>query len=378
MRHLNFGDQGTCKGEHRNHTSSGCRGATKQGTKSTVRLGNLHELVDVKLDFNVAWRTQMKTMKALRFDEYGPPSVLSIQELPLPDLKTGEALVELHASAINPSDVKNVAGVFKASLPRIPGRDFAGVVVAGDGWKGKEVWGSGAGFGVWRDGTHAQYIVVSSDGLSEKPAQLSMEEASTVGVPYLAAWSGLVDAANIQAGETVLVTGALGAVGRAVTQIAHWKKAKVIGADISDNPSDADVFINIKAKELSAEVKALTNGKGTDLVFDAVGGPMFEPCLKSLRVGGRQVAITSFGNGRVEFSLVDFYHNLQRLIGVDTMKLSGPAIANIMDKLRAGFEDGYLRTAPVQKWLLDQAIDAYAVVEKGASSKKHVLLPHSS
>jgi NADPH2:quinone reductase len=99
----------------------------------------------------------MKTMKALRFEKYGPPSVLAIQELPVPDLKTGEALVELHASAINPSDVKNVAGVFKASLPRIPGRDFAGVVVAGDGWKGKEVWGSGAGFGISRDGTCAIY-----------------------------------------------------------------------------------------------------------------------------------------------------------------------------------------------------------------------------
>jgi NADPH2:quinone reductase len=314
-------------------------------------------------------------MKALRFEKYGPPSVLAIQELPVPDLKTGEALVELHASAINPSDVKNVAGVFKASLPRIPGRDFAGVVVAGDGWKGKEVWGSGAGFGISRDGTHAH---AGLDGLSRKPALLSMEDASAVGVPYLAAWSGLVDAANVQAGETVLITGALGAVGRAATQIAHWKKAKVIGADISDNPSDADIFINIKTKELPAEVKALTNGKGADLVFDAVGGPMFEPCLKSLRVGGRQVAITSIGNGRVEFSLVDFYHNLQRLLSVDTVKLTGPAIANIMDKLRAGFEDGYLRTSPVQRWSLDQAIDAYAAVERGASSKKHVLLPHGN
>ena len=95
----------------------------------------------------------MKTMKALRFEKYGPPSVLSLQELRVPDLKQGEALIELHAAAINPSDVKNVAGVFKASLPRVPGRDYAGVVIAGDGWKGKEVWGSGAGLGVTRDGT---------------------------------------------------------------------------------------------------------------------------------------------------------------------------------------------------------------------------------
>jgi NADPH:quinone reductase len=320
----------------------------------------------------------MKTMRALRFEKYGPPSVLAIQQLPMPALKPGEALVELHASAINPSDVKNVAGVFKASLPRIPGRDFAGVVVTGDGWKGKEVWGSGAGFGVLRDGTHAQYVVVSSDGLSEKPADLSMEEASTVGVPYLAAWSGLVDAANIQAGETVLITGALGAAGRAATQIAHWKKAKVIGADISDGPSDVDVFVNTKTKELAVEVKALTESKGVDLVFDAVGGPMFEPCLKSLRVGGRQVAITSIGSGRVEFNLVDFYHNSLHMIGVDTVKLAGFAIAKIMNQLRAGFEDGHLRPSPIQRWSLDQAIDAYTAVEKGISSSKHVLLPHEN
>jgi NADPH2:quinone reductase len=122
-------------------------------------------------------------------------------------------------------------------------------------------------------------------------------------------------------------------------------------------------------------VKALANGKGADLVFDAVGGPMFETCLKSLRLGGRQVAITSIGNGRVDFSLVDFYHHLQRLIGVDTVKLTAPAIAKIMDKLRAGFEEGYLRTSPVQSWSLDQAIDAYTAVEKGTSFNKHVFLP---
>jgi NADPH:quinone reductase-like Zn-dependent oxidoreductase len=317
-------------------------------------------------------------MKALRFEKYGSPAVLSIEELPVPDLKPGEALVEMHAAAINPGDVKNVAGVFKASLPRIPGREFAGVVVAGDGWKGKEIWGSGSGFGVSREGAHAQYIVVNSDGLSEKPARLSMEEASAVGVPYLAAWSGLVDAAEIQAAEIVLITGALGAVGRAATQIAHWKKANVIGADISDQASRVDAFINTRVRNLAVEVKALTNGKGADLVFDAVGGPVFEPCLKSLRLGGCQVAITSIGNGRVEFCLVDFYHNRQRLIGVDTLKLTGPAIAKIMNELRTGFESGNLRISQVQTWSLDQVIDAYAAVEKGTGLTKHVFLPRGN
>jgi NADPH:quinone reductase-like Zn-dependent oxidoreductase len=152
----------------------------------------------------------------------------------------------------------------------------------------------------------------------------------------------------------------------------------VIGAGISDEPSDVDVYVNVTSKDLPVEVKALTDGKGVDLVLDAVGGPMFEPSLKSLRLGGRQVAIASTGNGRVEFNLVDFYHNRLRLIGVDTVKLTNREIAEIMNHLRAGFEDGHLRPSPVQTWTLDQGIDAYEAVEKGATSRKNVLLPRGN
>ena len=127
-------------------------------------------------------------MKALRFDRFGPPDVLSLQEMPVPDLKPGDVLVDVHAAAINPSDVKNVAGRFNASLPRVPGRDYAGLVVAGDPpWKGRAVWGSGFGLGVTRDGTHAEYLAVPSDWLSEKTARLSMEEAAAWASPDHAA-----------------------------------------------------------------------------------------------------------------------------------------------------------------------------------------------
>jgi NADPH:quinone reductase-like Zn-dependent oxidoreductase len=322
--------------------------------------------------------TGTMTMRALRFDKYGPPSVLSLQELAVPELEPGQAMVEVHAAAINPSDVKNVAGGFKASLPRVPGRDYAGVVVAGDAdWKGKEVWGSGAGLGMTRDGTHAEYLIVSASSLSEKPAHLSMAEAASVGVPYLAAWSALVDAAKMQAGETVLVTGALGAVGRAAIQIVHWKKGRVMGVDISDRPSDADAFVNAKAKDFVVEARGWTGGKGVDVVLDAVGGSMFEPCLKSLRRGGRQVAIVSMGSPRVEFNLTDFYHELLHLIGIDTVKLTDPEIAKIMTDLRPGFDGGHLRASPVQTWTLEQGIDAYETVAKGPAAAKQVLVPRS-
>jgi NADPH:quinone reductase len=315
-------------------------------------------------------------MNALYFSTFGPPAVLSLKELPKPEPGKGEALIQIKAAAINPSDVKNVAGAFKSTLPRVPGRDYAGVVVDGDAAKGLEVWGSGPGFGVLRDGSHAEYAVLPAEWLSEKPAQLSMEHATTVGVPYLAAWSALVTAANVQAGETVLIVGVSGAVGRAATQIAHWKKARVIGASThSDNPSNADAIINTTTQDMAKDARAMTDGKGADLVLDTVGGPMFEHCLKSLRHGGRQIAIASTKERRVCFDLIDFYHNSSRLIGVDTMKLTGPEIADVMNQLRAGFEAGYLQASEITTWTLERAVEAYEAVEKGGLPTKQVLIP---
>ncbi len=318
-------------------------------------------------------------MKALQFSTYGPPAVLAVRDVPNPEPRHGEALIEIKATAVNPSDVKNVAGSFKSPLPRVPGRDYAGVVVAGDAGAGLEVWGSGAGFGVARDGVHAEYIVVPVDWLSQKPPQLSMEQAAAIGVPYLAAWSALVLAGNIQPGETVLIVGVSGAVGHAATQIAHWKKARVIGAATSPgNPSGADAIINTTTQELDQAVRALTDGKGADLVLDAVGGPMFEPSLKSLRRGGRQIAISGTKDRRVSFDLIDFYHNSSQLIGVDTLKMTGTEIANLMNELRVGFKEGKLQAPAVTTWPLERGVEAYEAVAKGHLSAKQVLIPGSS
>src|ERR1700678_4213156 len=113
-------------------------------------------------------------MKAITFSRFGSPDVLAFAEVPSPVPGHGEALVRVEAASINPSDVKNVAGAMaQTTLPRIPGRDFAGVVEAGpDAWIGAEVWGSGNA-GCTRDGSHAQYIVVPVASLHHKPAALS-------------------------------------------------------------------------------------------------------------------------------------------------------------------------------------------------------------
>lgn len=312
-------------------------------------------------------------MKALRFDQYGQPDVLRVVEMEIPVPGPGEVLVRVAAAAINPSDVKNVAGIFSAALPRVPGRDFSGTVVSHGAWHGREVWGSGSGFGVTRDGAQVEYLCLPIQWLAEKPANLTMEEAATVGVPYVTAWSALVRAGDIRAGETVLITGSSGAVGRAATQVAHWKGARVIGAGRSDRPSDADLHINTRDQNMLDTIADATGGLGVDIVLDTVGGTMFEFALKTLRSSGRQIAISSTESPRVEFDLPDFYHRQLRLIGVDTMKLTGIEIAAILDELRSGFETGALMPPLCDLLPYERATEAYANVASKKSTRKQVL-----
>src|ERR1700685_118223 len=314
-------------------------------------------------------------MKALRFSEFGTPSVLRIEEVAIPDPGEGEALVRVKAAGINPSDIGDVAGRFKKTiLPRTPGRDFAGVVAKGARYEGEEVWGSAPNLGIIRDGSHAEYVVVPVETLALKPKSLNMAQAATIGVPYITAWASIVNAAQIQAGETILVVGAAGAVGQAATQIANWKKARVIGADTSSDPiPGTEAVVNTKSEDLRERVFELTEGRGVNAVFDTVGGPMFEPALRSLRFGGRQVAITTAGDPRVSFNLRDFYHNFSRLLGVDSYGLTSRQVAEIADELRPGFEMGVLKPPPIELVRFERAVDAYSRVAAGHAKAKQVL-----
>jgi NADPH:quinone reductase-like Zn-dependent oxidoreductase len=313
-------------------------------------------------------------MMALSFDRYGPPSVLSLIERDIPVPKQGEVLIQVRAAAINPSDIRIVEGAFRSPLPRVPGRDYAGTVAAGDAPSGQEVWGSGPRFGIDHDGAYAQYIVVPTDWLSVKPAGLSMEQAASVGVPFITAWSALVTQGQIQAGETILIIGAAGAVGRAATQIAHWKGARVIPAIRARGEIPAGT-IDTQTQDIPRAVRDLTGGEGAGLVLDCVGGALFEPALTSLRIGGRHLVIVSKGTRRVSFDLTDFYHNKIHLIGVDSLGLSGREIATIMDQLRPGFECGWLRPFEVTTWPLARAAEAFAAADRDGARAKHVLLP---
>ena len=314
-------------------------------------------------------------MKALRFERFGDLDVLEIVEVPRPQPGRGEILVEVRAASINPSDVKNVQGKMEGTtLPRTPGRDFAGYVVEGPpALKGAEVGGAGGDIGFTRDGAHAEYIVVPEDGVSLKPSLLSFEEAAAVGVNFVAAWSGLHDSAQAGAGETVLVTGSAGGVGSSVVQLARWMGATSIGVDRKQQmlflPDHLRPDFSLPAEEdVLAGVRRMTGDRGVDVVYDTVGQPLFELNLAALAHDGRYALIASAGERRTSFDLLDFYHKRLVLHGVDTRALDTRACARILDHLRPGFDSSRLRPPRIaQRFPLADAKRAYEAVNAGAA-----------
>jgi NADPH:quinone reductase len=157
-------------------------------------------------------------------------------------------------------------------------------------------------------------------------------------------------------------------------QIANGKQARVIGADMRSDPiPGAEWVVNTKTEDLRERVMELTSGKGVDVVFDTVGGTLFEPALRSLARGGRQVAISSAGDPRVTFNLVEFYHNSSRLFGVDSYGLTPLQTAEIEGELRAGFESGDLKPPEIEIVPFDKAVEAYSRVAAKQARAKQVL-----
>ena len=317
-------------------------------------------------------------MKGLIFRSAGSLANLKIEDLPMPTPKEGELLVKVVAAAINPSDVKNVLGKMpQTNPPRVPGRDFAGRVVSEDPrWRGKSVFGTGGDLGFGRDGSHAEFVAVPMEALVEMPPEFTDDNAASIGVTYLAAFAAIVKAGDVKNGETVLVTGTTGAVGSAAATIAHKKGARVLGAVRSrgepGNRSDVPFveWIDLESRRLPESVKELTGGKGADLILDVVGGPLFQPCLKSLAQRGRQIAIASAGDPQVTFNLVGFYHREARLIGVDTLKISFRESAEILKAVLPGFKEGIFPLPSVEAVSLEGALRAYQAIDEGTSKKK--------
>jgi len=325
-----------------------------------------------------------RLMKALQFTRFGSPEVLELVDRPVPQANGGDAVVRVEAAAVQPSDVKGVAGTMEGTvLPRIPGRDFAGVVVEGPGeLLGRAVWGTAVDLGFSRDGTHAEYVQLPAAGLAPRPVTLSAEQAAAVPLTFITAWMGLIDAAQVREGETVVVFGASGGVGAAVTQLAHWRGARVIGIDTVVPADDVgaaaqpDVFVGTAGPELVAAVRDATSGRGADAGFDAVGGSDFESHLGALARGGRLAVIASVGERHVSFDLIDFYRRELRVLGVDSRKLDAVGAGRILERIELGFLTGALSPPRIAaRFPLARAREAYETVARGDARGRVVLVP---
>jgi NADPH:quinone reductase len=311
-------------------------------------------------------------MRALRFNQFGDPGVLHVAEMPDPVATAREAVIRVEAASVNPSDINNVAGQMDWTvLPRTPGRDFAGVVISGPpAWHGAAVWGTGGDVGFTRDGSHAELMSVPVEALVRKPERLSLDEASAVGVNFVVGWYGVVETAQLAAGETIAIFGVSGGVGGAVAQIARAIGAKVIGVDRRppgpETPAAAviDHFVVFDpAADVGADIKKLTGGAGVQVVYDAVGGVTTPAALASLAHRGRLVVISAIGPRTVEVDLKDLYHNETRILGTDSGKLSVVESAWYLQKMAPYFESGEFRPLPiVATYSLNEGPQAYQAV----------------
>ena len=225
------------------------------------------------------------------------------QELPTPVPKAGEVLVEIKAASLNFPDLLIVQNKyqFKPPLPFVPGSEFAGVVQAvGDGVTRLQVGQHIACLS--GTGGFATHTIAPADLCMPLPAGFPFVDAAAFIMIYATSHHALVDRAQLKAGETVLVLGAAGGVGTSAIQIAKAVGARVIAAASTDEKCalctsiGADATINYSTQNLREAIKALTAGKGHDVIYDPVGGELTEPAFRSIGWRGRHLVV-GFASG---------------------------------------------------------------------------------
>src|ERR1700757_179715 len=234
-------------------------------------------------------------MKAVTISKYGDQSVLIYTDIERPKPKSDEILVHNRAVAVNPVDwkIRNGLGeLFGLKLPVVLGCEIAGTVEeAGGGVRDLQVGAAVYGYvNLQRNGGYAEYTIAKSDEIAPKPESLDFDNAAAVPGGALTSWQGIFDAANLQAGERILITGASGGVGSMAVQLAKAKGAFVIAMASGKNEEfvrslGADEFVDYTREKFEESVREV------DVVFDTVGGDTLERSFETLRRGGRLVTI---------------------------------------------------------------------------------------
>ncbi len=244
-------------------------------------------------------------MRAVVVDRWMDPAELAVREFPEPELRAGGAIVDVRAAGCNFFDILLVRGQYqhKPPFPFVPGAELAGVVreVAPD------VTGVAVGdrvFGGVSTGAFAERAALPAHALHRIPEGMGFEEAAALPVVYPTSWMALVHRAQLKRGETLLVHAAAGGVGIAAVQIGRALGARVIatagGADKLEvaRRAGAEVAIDYRAQDWVERVLEETRGRGADVIYDPVGGDVFDGSLRCIAWSGRLLVI-GFASGRI-------------------------------------------------------------------------------
>jgi len=244
-------------------------------------------------------------VKALVCREYGPIENLRVEEIDAPRPGPGQVLVEVKASSLNFPDALMVQGLYqvKPPLPFSPGHEIAGVVSKlGEGVSG--VAAGDAVIGTPGVGGFAEQCLVPRERLTPLPAGMDFATASAFLLTYCTTLHALEDCGRMRSGESLLVLGAAGGVGTAAIEIGKALGARVIAAASSEEKLalcrdlGADETIDYLREDLRKRALELTGGKGVDVVYDPVGGPLTEAALRASAWGGRLLVI-GFASGEI-------------------------------------------------------------------------------
>jgi NADPH2:quinone reductase len=237
-------------------------------------------------------------MKALLCKQFGPPESLVLEDVPSPKAGAGEVVVSIKAASVNFPDVLIIQNKyqFKPPLPFSPGSELAGVVKE-VGADVKNVKPGDKVIAFTTFGAFAEEVKTEAVRLLPMPQGMDYASGASFILTYGTTDHALRDRANLQAGETLLVLGAAGGVGVAAIEIGKALGARVIACASSDEKlavcreHGADEVINYASEDLRERIKALTDGKGVDVIYDAVGGAYSEPAFRSIAWRGRHLVI---------------------------------------------------------------------------------------
>ena len=244
-------------------------------------------------------------MKAIVCKAYGPPENLVLEEIDDPVAAEKEAIVQIYSASLNFPDGLQIQGKyqFQPPMPFTPGSEVGGIITS----VGAGIRGFAVGDRVMATpgiGGLAEQVAVKADGLRKIPDSMDFKTAAGFAMIYTTSYYALKQRAQLQAGETLLVLGASGGVGLAAVELGKLMGAKVIAAASSDEKLDfvnrlnPDALLNYGDGELKERVKELTGGTGADVIYDPVGGDLFDQSCRCINWNGR-LLVVGFTSGRI-------------------------------------------------------------------------------